>query len=101
MLEWLSPALANLPNPPKVLRTKLIFKSETDGDKAATFHEKCDNISPTITIIQTKEGFRYGGYTFANWEVEEESGFKTDNDAFIFISFILILIFNFILTLII
>ena len=84
MLEWLSPALANLPNPPKVLRTKLIFKSETDGDKAATFHEKCDNISPTITIIQTKEGFRYGGYTFANWEVEEESGFKTDNDAFIF-----------------
>ena len=84
MLEWLSPPLLNLPNPPKVLRTKLIYKSETDGDKAANFHDNCDNITPTITIIQTKEGFRYGGFTFASWEVVDESGFKMDNDAFIF-----------------
>ena len=84
LLEWLSPSLNNLPNPPKVLRTKLIYKSEIDGDKALTFHEKCDNISPTIILIKTKEGFRYGGYTSVSWEGPEETEFKADQDAFIF-----------------
>ena len=84
LLEWLSPALENLPNPPKVLRTKLIYKSEIDGDKASNFHEKCDNCGPTVTIIQTKEGFRYGGYTSVSWEGPENPQFKVDVDAFIF-----------------
>ena len=84
LLEWLSPSLNNLPNPPKVLRTKLIYNSEIDGDKASIFHEKCDNINPTIILIQTKEGFRYGGYTSVSWEGSEETQFKTDQDAFIF-----------------
>ena len=55
ILEWLSPSLGNLPNPPHVLRTKLVYKAEVDGDKASTFHEKCDNLGPTITLIQTKD----------------------------------------------
>ena len=84
LVEWLSPSLENLPNPPKVLRTKLIYKAEIDGDKALTFHEKCDNCGPTITIIQTKEGFRYGGYTSVSWEGPENPEFKADADAFIF-----------------
>ena len=82
--HWLSPSLSNLENPPKILYTKLLYKSETDGDKASNFHEKCDNISPTITLIQTKEGYRYGGYTSVCWEAPEQSEFKPDNDAFIF-----------------
>ena len=84
ILHWLSPSLSNLENPPKVLQTKLLYKSEIDGDKASSFHEKCDNISPTITIIQTKEGYRYGGYTSVCWDVPEKSEYRTDNDAFIF-----------------
>jgi len=84
ILEWLSPSLTHLPNPPRVLRTKLIYKAEIDGDKASTFHEKCDNVGPTIIIIQTKEGFRYGGYTSVSWEAPEQSEFKADPDAFIF-----------------
>jgi len=82
--HWLSPSLSNLENPPKILYTKLLYKSETVGDKASNFHEKCDNISPTITLIQTKEGYRYGGYTSVCWEAPEQSEFKPDNDAFIF-----------------
>ena len=84
ILHWLSTSLSNLENPPKVLQTKLLYKSEIDGDKASSFHEKCDNISPTITIIQTKEGYRYGGYTSVCWDVPEKSEYRTDNDAFIF-----------------
>lgn len=84
LLHWLSPSLANLENQPKVLYTKLLYKAENDGDKASTFHEKCDNISPTLTIIQTKEGYRYGGYTSVCWEAPEQSKYKPDSDAFIF-----------------
>ena len=84
ILEWLSPSLGSLPNPPHVLRTKLVYKAEVDGDKASTFHEKCDNLGPTITLIQTKEGFRYGGYTSVSWEGPENSEFKSDAEAFIF-----------------
>ena len=84
IIEWVSPSLLNLPNPPKVLRTKLVYKSEVDGDKSSIFHEKCDNIGPTITIIQTKDGYRYGGYTSVSWEGPEQPEFKVDQDAFIF-----------------
>ena len=84
IIEWVSPSLLNLPNPPKVLRTKLVYKSEIDGDKSAIFHEKCDNLGPTITIIQTKDGYRYGGYTSVSWEGPEQPEFKVDQDAFIF-----------------
>lgn len=84
IVEWVSPCLLNFQNPPKVLRTKLVYKSEIDGDKASTFHEKCDNLGPTITIIQTKDGYRYGGYTSVNWEGPEQPEFKADQDAFIF-----------------
>jgi hypothetical protein len=84
IIEWISPSLLNLPNPPKVLRTKLVYKSEIDGDKSSNFHEKCDNLGPTIIIIQTKDGYRYGGYTSVSWERPEQPEFKADQDAFIF-----------------
>ena len=64
--------------------TKLIFSSENSDDKAVSFHQKCDNIAPTLTLIETKEGFRYGGFTSQFWESSEQSIFKKDKNAFIF-----------------
>ena len=64
--------------------TKLIFSSEKEDDKASSFHKKCDNIAPTLTLIETKEGFRYGGFTTQSWESTETSIFKKDKSAFIF-----------------
>ena len=64
--------------------TKLIFSSEKEDDKASSFHKKCDNIAPTLTLIETKEGFRYGGFTTQSWESTEKSIFKKDPNAFIF-----------------
>ena len=37
-----------------------------------------------MTLIETKEGFRYGGFTTQKWESPEQSIFKKDKDAFIF-----------------
>ena len=66
------------------ISTKLIFSSEKEDDKASSFHKKCDNIAPTLILIETKEGFRYGGFTTQTWESTEQSIFKKDKNAFIF-----------------
>ena len=46
----------------------LVYRATEDGDKAADFHKKCDRIGPNITLIKTKKGFIFGGFTFKNWE---------------------------------
>ena len=70
--------------PPTPYSTKLIFSSEKEDDKASSFHKNCDNIAPTLILIETKEGFRYGGFTTQKWESPEQSIFKNDKNAFIF-----------------
>ena len=70
--------------PPIPYSTKLIFSSEKEDDKASSFHKNCDNIASTLILIETKEGFRYGGFTTQKWESPEQSIFKNDKNAFIF-----------------
>ena len=38
-----------------------------DGNNIKTFHNKCDNIKGTLTIIKTAKGMRFGGYTEQIW----------------------------------
>jgi hypothetical protein len=47
---------------------ELLYSTYNDGDKAATFHSKCDGISPTLTVIQSSNGNRFGGYTNSKWD---------------------------------
>jgi hypothetical protein len=46
----------------------LVYRATEDGDKAADFHKKCDKIGPNITLIKTRKGYIFGGFTFKNWE---------------------------------
>ena len=64
--------------------TKLLFKAKRDGDKASDFHSKCDNMGPTLTIIQTTLGERFGGYTSKNWTSPSSSKWPEDKLAFVF-----------------
>lgn len=48
-------------------RLNLLYRATRDGFGADAFHAKCDNRSPTITIIQTTDGYVFGGYTQASW----------------------------------
>jgi hypothetical protein len=47
---------------------KLIYSGTKDGFKAQTFHAKCDNQGPTITAIQSSNGYLFGGYSPAAWK---------------------------------
>ena len=46
----------------------LVYRASEDGDKAIDFHNKCDKIGPNVTIIKTKKGYIFGGFTVKNWE---------------------------------
>ena len=38
-----------------------------NGSKFKNFHKYCDNKGPTLTIIETKDNFIFGGFTPLNW----------------------------------
>ena len=45
----------------------LLFRASRDGFKASTFHSKCDNKGPTVTIMKSG-GNIFGGFTKRAWE---------------------------------
>jgi hypothetical protein len=72
----------------KLVSVKMIFNARKDGWSASDFHEKCDDIGPTISFIQLKNGPCIGGFTTAKWrsieEEERSNQFLSDRYSFIF-----------------
>ena len=65
------------------IRTKLLFKATKDGDKSVEFHNKCDLMGPTITIVKSENGRRFGGYTSISWD-KSKGNYATDGINFLF-----------------
>ncbi|CAM4850396.1 unnamed protein product [Rotaria magnacalcarata] len=63
-------------------RWELIYKAKRDGFDANTFHSRCNNKGPTITIIQSNSNHLFGGYTAIPWT--SDGSFKNDTTAFLF-----------------
>ena len=74
IFNWINPLIK--------FKTKLLYRCSIDGDSSKTFHEKCDGKGPTITLIKTNDGFRFGGYASISWN--NKSCFQKDKNAFIF-----------------
>ena len=67
----------------KWFNTELIYRATTDGFAATTFHSKCDNKGPNISIIKSESGYIFGGYTSLSWDVS--GSYASDNsNPFIF-----------------
>ena len=64
------------------IKLSLLYKATIDSDFSNKFHERCDNNSPTITLVKTEEGIRFGGYTTKTWNKDQEC--KRDDEAFLF-----------------
>ena len=60
----------------------LLYAITRDGCKSATFHQKCDNQGPTVTVLYNQHGSIYGGYTALGWA--NQGQWKQDNNAFLF-----------------
>ena len=64
------------------IKTELLYRKSKDGDSIETFHKLCDNKGNTLILIKVDNKNIFGGYTPLNWD--ETSGYKKDNDTFIF-----------------
>ena len=66
----------------KPINYNLLFFSRTDGDKAATFHKKCDKAKRSLVLIMDNDGNRFGGFTMRSWSGKNIQ--KKDEKAFVF-----------------
>ncbi|CAF1098359.1 unnamed protein product [Brachionus calyciflorus] len=61
---------------------ELLYRASRDGFSTNNFHENCDNIPFTLTVIKTTTGDIFGGFTEEEWTNHPCS--KTGPNAFIF-----------------
>ena len=66
----------------KIIKAKILYKLSKDGDSIDTFHQKCDNNSPTLLLVETTNGRKFGGYTTCVWSINK--GGKKDGKTFLF-----------------
>jgi hypothetical protein len=79
-LKSISKIVVTLPTALKELQRKkwrLIYRGSEDGFRTSDFDRKCDKKSNTVTIIETTEGFIFGGFTPIAWESRD--AYKTDD----------------------
>jgi hypothetical protein len=60
----------------------LLYKITRDGCNATTFHQKCDNQGPTVTVLYNQQDSVYGGYGRAHWN--GSGSYIQDGNAFMF-----------------
>ena len=60
----------------------ILYYARADGDKASTFHKKCDKAKMSLVLIMDNFGNRFGGFTMRDWSGKCVQ--KKDNKAFIF-----------------
>jgi hypothetical protein len=81
-LKSISKILMTLPNALKEMGKKtweLVYRGSDDGFRSSDFHRKCNKKSNTVTIIETTEGFIFGGFTRVMWESRE--AYKPDESS--------------------
>eukprot|EP01083_Nonionella_stella_P189263 699505_1 len=66
-MNMLSSLLSTRLNINNTFSLKLLYRSSRDGGKAFVFHEKCDNIPNTVTLIQSQFKHVFGGFTNLKW----------------------------------
>jgi len=66
----------------KGVKFHLVYRAFEVGDKAQTFHEKCDKLNMSLILIETDKDIRFGGFTTQSWGGNCLK--KCDNNAFIF-----------------
>jgi hypothetical protein len=67
----------------KPKETILLLNSNIDGDLTQTFYFKCSGKSPTIVLVETTKGYRFGAYSTIPWE-NQKTKFSSSNKNFIF-----------------
>ena len=67
-----------------IIKYELIYKMSENGSRPDDFHEFCDNKGPTLTIIETKNNYIFGGFTPLNWSTNNKDSYDQSKRTFIF-----------------
>ena len=67
----------------KKIKYKLLYRGTRDGMNASSFHQKCNSIPQTVSIVQTTKGCKFGGYAEKTWENHIGTWIK-DDKSFVF-----------------
>jgi len=62
---------------------EMLYKSTEDGATPKDFHRQCDNKEATLTVIQSSDGYLFGGYTTKSWS-STIRGYVEDREAFVY-----------------
>jgi hypothetical protein len=70
--------------PSNLSLSSLLYRSSRDGCDRGTYHSKCDNQGPHLTIMKCSEGYIFGGYMGVT--MTTDGGWMTDftNTSFLF-----------------
>eukprot|EP00826_Nyctotherus_ovalis_P014908 TRINITY_DN14196_c0_g6_i4.p1 TRINITY_DN14196_c0_g6~~TRINITY_DN14196_c0_g6_i4.p1 ORF type:complete len:458 (-),score=67.90 TRINITY_DN14196_c0_g6_i4:144-1517(-) len=64
-------------------KTTLLWRGSADGFRASTFHAKCDDRKPTVTVVLSEFNYVFGGFTTKTWN-SVNNDYVYDPKAFIF-----------------
>ena len=62
---------------------QILYQTDIDGFNATTFHQKCNNKGPTVTVVRLADQTVCGGYTTKVWGTSEGS-YTNDVGTFLF-----------------
>ena len=77
--------ISNWIMPNKNIIYSQIYKATRDGGTGKDFHRYCDNKKATLTLIESTNGYIFGGYITIPWDSTSSWEYRAnDNEAFIF-----------------
>ena len=68
--KWITPKRKNF-------GIKLLFRMSRDGNQSSEYHKLCDNKDNLLTIIETDNGRKFGGFASKSWGVPNQVISKT------------------------
>jgi hypothetical protein len=66
-----------------LIKTKLLYRGSRDGTSSTIFHNKCNSMGATLTLIKTIDNYVFGGYTQKSWS--STAGSVIDPQAYLFV----------------
>ena len=68
----------------KKIKHEKIFVMSLNGTSSQVFHNYCDNMGPTLTLVKTTKNKIFGGFTPLDWDSSGKSKVDSTNQTFIF-----------------
>ena len=74
IMDWIKPNTE--------IKFNLLYQVSRDGDRITNFFSKVSNKNPTLVLVKSAIGNKFGGFTNEKWE--NNSTYKKDENAFLF-----------------